>query len=795
MKLLLKKQLAYLIHILLVVIAFMGAMSGGSAQAATYYVSTSGNDSNPGTQGSPFRHISKAASVAMQAGDTVVVMDGIYDNEGAVAPKYVVTMYYSGTAGQPITFKAQNRGKAILDSMNSSTTTTCDGASAYFNLYRASFIVIQGFVIQRGCDEGIHSNDTAHDIVIKQNEIRNIANHTATDQIGRDGIYLNSSEYNFTFDGNIFHDIGRTGGTSQLHFDHGIYAHAQHVTITNNIFFNMNRGWSIQLADGANNWLVANNTFAFGNANGEAGQIMWWGNNANINIRNNIFYNPNSSAMTQYAATITGCVFDHNLVYPVSVILSSTAGCTMTSDITGSGGNPGFVNASTAPYDFHNQLGGAGIDAGITLGAVPQDFDGTSRPQGSSTDIGAYEYGAAASAPAISAVAVSGVTSNSATIQWTTDRSSTSTVQYGVTSNYTNTAGDSALVVNHAVTLSGLAPATSYHFRVQSTDSAGLSGYSSDYTVTTAAAAFSISESSTSLSLAQGASTTDAITTSLSSGSGLSLAISSKLPAGATASLSPVVCAPACGATLSISTSWSTPTGSYNLVVTGSIPGFATSSTIVLQVVAPNIATGLVARWKFTENSGNYAYDSSGFGNNAKLSNPTWWTSNYGTTCWFSGTNSYGSVPESASLEITDQLTIAFWLRPSQSGYTDPRIISKLYDWDVKLNGAGRYPQFSSGGQYAMLNYSLPLITWHHVVFTFSKGLVKGYVDGVLVPLSANTFTASSLPNWAYGLFLATNDTSLSNPYIGSLDDVRLYNRVLSDGDVAGIYQALPRLN
>src|SRR6266446_6873445 len=119
------------------------------ASAATYYVATTGSDSNPGTQSAPFRHLTKAAATATQPGDTVIIMDGTYDNEGVVAPNVVVILYYSGTAGNPITFRAQNRGKAILDSMNSSTTTSCDGASAYFGLKSVSFIVIQGFVIQR----------------------------------------------------------------------------------------------------------------------------------------------------------------------------------------------------------------------------------------------------------------------------------------------------------------------------------------------------------------------------------------------------------------------------------------------------------------------------------------------------------------------------------------------------------------------------------------------------------------------------------------------------------------------
>ncbi len=355
----------------LVVLTSVLTLFGQCASAATYYVATTGSDPNPGTQSAPFRHLSKAALTATQPGDTVIVMDGTYDNEGVVAPSIVVILSYSGTAGNPITFRAQNRGKAILDSMNSSTTTSCDGASAYFGLKSISFIVIQGFVIQRGCDSGIQTDGAAHDITIRRNEVRNIANHTVIDQIGRNGIYLHAAEYNFIFDGNSFHDIGRTDGQTLLHFDHGIYSQGQNMTIINNIFYNMNRGFSIQTADGASNWLVANNTFAFGNANGEAGQIMFWNTNSNITVRNNIFYNPNSSAITRYAATISGCRFDHNLVYGVSTVISDVTGFTIATNQIGA--NPLFVNASTAPYDFQLQPGSPGIDAGVT-------------------DVGAHEY-------------------------------------------------------------------------------------------------------------------------------------------------------------------------------------------------------------------------------------------------------------------------------------------------------------------------------------------------------------------------------------------------------------------
>jgi len=362
---------------------------GASASAATYYVSNAGNDGNPGTSDAPFQHLSRAAAAAQQPGDTVLVMDGTYDNEGVVSPGFVVRLGQSGNLGNPIIFQAINRGRVILDSMNTSGGTDCNGAYSYFDLRNSSFIVIQGFVFQRSCDEGIHSNDSAHDVLVRWNEFRNIAQHTVTDQIGRDGIYLNNSEYNFTFDGNVFHDIGRTDGVSNPHFDHGIYTHGNNIAIINNVFYNMNRGFSIQMADGAANMLIANNTFVNGQANGDAGDIMFWGNNSNVTVRDNIFYAPNQTAMTQYAASIYGCSFDHNLIYAANGFMSG-GGC---SESNTQFGDPGFMNIAGA--DFHLRPGSVAVGMGVPAD-VWSDLDGITRPQNKAADVGAYQFSSAA---------------------------------------------------------------------------------------------------------------------------------------------------------------------------------------------------------------------------------------------------------------------------------------------------------------------------------------------------------------------------------------------------------------
>lgn len=54
--------------------------------------------------------------------------------------------------------------------------------------------------------------------------------------------------------------------------------------------------------------------------------------------------------------------------------------------------NPLFVDESSSPPDFQLQSSSPCIDAGKTIAGITEDYAGTSRPQGSAYDIGAYEY-------------------------------------------------------------------------------------------------------------------------------------------------------------------------------------------------------------------------------------------------------------------------------------------------------------------------------------------------------------------------------------------------------------------
>jgi hypothetical protein len=83
--------------VLVGLLAAAGLFRAATAQAAEFYVATTGSDSNPGTMAQPFATLQKGADVAA-AGDTVYVRGGTY---GITAPKTSgagVTFTKSGTS-------------------------------------------------------------------------------------------------------------------------------------------------------------------------------------------------------------------------------------------------------------------------------------------------------------------------------------------------------------------------------------------------------------------------------------------------------------------------------------------------------------------------------------------------------------------------------------------------------------------------------------------------------------------------------------------------------------------------
>src|SRR5262245_13838055 len=78
------------------------------------------------------------------------------------------------------------------------------------------------------------------------------------------------------------------------------------------------------------------------------------------------------------------------------------------------------------------------------------------------------------------------------------------------------------------------------------------------------------------------------------------------------------------------------------------------------------LASGLVAAYNFNEGAGNTVADASGNGNTGVLSNTTWSTAGkFGNALSFNGVNSWVTIGDSSSLDLTTGMTLEAWVRPS----------------------------------------------------------------------------------------------------------------------------------
>lgn len=350
--------------------------------ATTYYVAPQGSDSNAGSQSAPFLTIQKAVD-GIAPGDTVIVKDGTY--AGAEVSK-------GGNASAWVTIKSENKGGAKIVSPQQ------HGKHGFYFYPSANYINVYDFDISGG-QAAFMSDEGGHDLNIKGNTVHDVGRFCTDNTIGLVGMYMESST-NITVEANTFKNIGRfspgeSGCQPKNEFyknhDHGLYINgSSNVLVKNNIFIDFNHGWGIQIYSGSGersqNIKIYNNTFAFDNPD-KIGQIILAGRVEDTEIKNNIFYQPRTAAIDFFEPVLSNVTVNTNIVSGAPMVSAYLTGITMSYNKE----NTDALLVNPGSGDFALQPSSPAVNAGETLSAVPVDFDGRPRPQGSGYDLGAME--------------------------------------------------------------------------------------------------------------------------------------------------------------------------------------------------------------------------------------------------------------------------------------------------------------------------------------------------------------------------------------------------------------------
>jgi len=226
-------------------------------------------------------------------------------------------------------------------------------------------------------------------------------------------------------------------------------------------------------------------------------------------------------------------------------------------------------------------------------------------------------------------------------------------------------------------------------------------------------------------------------------------------------------------------------------------------SSVYLRTNA-NAECDLVGHWKLDETSGSIAADSSVYSNDGTLSsNPLWVTGQIDNGLDFDGINDYVSLPIGSVINSLTNCTITSWVNWG-GGSSWQRIWDFGTGTTVNMsltpnNSSNSRPRFaittsgSGGEEQTTAPSALSTDVWHHIAVTIDADnhTHKMYIDGSYVAQNTSGYLAPA-DLGETGLNYLAKSNYAADPYFnGTIDDVRIYNRILSATEIAELANIL----
>ena len=201
-------------------------------------------------------------------------------------------------------------------------------------------------------------------------------------------------------------------------------------------------------------------------------------------------------------------------------------------------------------------------------------------------------------------------------------------------------------------------------------------------------------------------------------------------------------------------------------------------------------STGPIAHWQLDETSGTEAFDYAGGHHGEVLKGATWNPAGQiNGALEFDGVDDHVEVPHDDALSLTSAFTISAWIYNQSSSFSGSyRIVSKEptgSNAGVWLSTQAGSFWMGIGGNFFSPPISLEVDRWYHVAGSFDDATdqMAMYVNGVRV-LGEST-TATIAPN-TDPLIIGGNWEGFKF-WHGLLDDVRIYDRMLTADEVAAL--------
>jgi hypothetical protein len=208
---------------------------------------------------------------------------------------------------------------------------------------------------------------------------------------------------------------------------------------------------------------------------------------------------------------------------------------------------------------------------------------------------------------------------------------------------------------------------------------------------------------------------------------------------------------------------------------------------LVLTNTAEAVDPNLVGWWTLDDGSGTTALDSSDFGNDGTLvGDPQWVTGQLNGALEFDGTGDWVDCGNNASLQITDNITVACWFKVAAFTVTWETIVAMGDDsYRLSRGGSnGNATHFGCSGLTPAWFNGVTVVTdntWHHLAGVYDGSNMIIYLDG---DEDARVAATGTINVSAYNFHIADNAQQPGRELTGLVDDVRIYRRALSETEI-----------
>ena len=234
-------------------------------------------------------------------------------------------------------------------------------------------------------------------------------------------------------------------------------------------------------------------------------------------------------------------------------------------------------------------------------------------------------------------------------------------------------------------------------------------------------------------------------------------------------------------------------TGSgFHTLTVESVADRSPAQNQIISVTKQFRVTHLVAHYGFDDAS-NRGADSAAGNDGMLVGGPTAVTGKIGAALSFDDVHDYVLVSNSPSFGVTGDITLAAWVKRADLSLYGA-IIAKTdganaWDFDFYFDDGPSLLTFYSDAtspQSVRSTNEVPDTEWHHVAMTRSGSTITFYIDA----LNAGASTISGdFANNPLSLRIATDGPAWDSKsmFHGSIDDVRFYNRALSDAEIQAL--------